>query len=534
MREQCCRFSASSLVVVSVLLCQFFVSTHSARAQVPLPSGGRQTGLRMNDIKDNHCEQLRSLEVIVVNENKARLDRQAVVKLHDQKRDIVSYDTTSQESDLTFCDVDYGDYDVEVSAVGYLAEHKEAQVTGAIMNVKLEVMLRKDPTAVDLSYDAIPAAARKEARRAVYALKSGKYKDAQKRLDKIHEFTASSAQLNFLFGYLFLQLSDLETSETYLSHAAALDPGKVQTLTFLGRVQLQRQHYDDAQKTLEGAVSVGPAYWMAHDFLADAYLRQKKYEKALEQAQRAIDEGKSGAKVAQLVLGQALANLGRDQEGVQALKTFVQSDPGNPAIPQVEALIGKIEARDSSGAAGAEETHTDLALVASPPSLPASAWGPPAVDDVKPSVAANVSCPYQQVVDGSGERVKQLVDNITRFAAIEDLVHEQLDQTGSPITKETRKFDYVASISETRPGFLATEEFRNLRYGIADLPDHIVTMGFMSLALIFHPDMRDDFQMSCEGLGDWRGKLPGSCTFGSARTTPTALPNTRSAVQIIR
>jgi tetratricopeptide (TPR) repeat protein len=273
---------------------------------------------------------------------------------------------------------------------------------------------------------------------------------------------------------------------------------------------------------------------MAHDFLADAYLRQKKYEKALEQAQRAIDEGKSGAKVAQLVLGQALANLGRDQEGVQALKTFVQSDPGNPAIPQVEALIGKIEARDSSGAAGAEETHTDLALVASPPSLPASAWGPPAVDDVKPSVAANVSCPYQQVVDGSGERVKQLVDNITRFAAIEDLVHEQLDQTGSPITKETRKFDYVASISETRPGFLATEEFRNLRYGIADLPDHIVTMGFMSLALIFHPDMRDDFQMSCEGLGDWRGKLPGSCTFGSARTTPTALPNTRSAVQIIR
>jgi uncharacterized protein HemY len=40
-----------------------------------------------------------------------------------------------------------------------------------------------------------------------------------------------------------------------LVRAATLDPRKAQTLTLLGRVQLQRQHYEDARQTLEGAVA---------------------------------------------------------------------------------------------------------------------------------------------------------------------------------------------------------------------------------------------------------------------------------------
>lgn len=125
---------------------------------------------------------------------------------------------------------------------------------------------------------------------------------------------------------------------------------------------------------------------------------------------------------------------------------------------------------------------------------------------MKPPVVPGVVCPYQQVLDATGQRVKELVDNITKFAAVEDLVHEQLDKTGNPVTKETRKFNYVASITEEQPGFLSTSEYRNLRYGITDLPDHIVTTGFVTLALIFHPDMRDTFQMTCEGLGDSHGQ----------------------------
>jgi len=498
--------SAPSPIVAGFLLCLLLVLSAAAPGQIP---NTPDIATRMRDVTQNIGDH-GMLLITVLNSTKARLDRQSVIKLHDRTRDHVVWQSTTDQSESTFPDLDVGVYDIEVSAVGYLTEHKELDVPGTLQTIRLEVVLRPDPTAVNLnaSDDAIPANARKDAQRAVIDLKSGNVKEAEKRLDKVYKVAPSSAQVNFLFGYLFLQLKDYEKSEAYLSHAAILDPRRVQTLTLLGRVQLQRQHYEDARKTLEQAVAANSGDWMAHNLLADAYLKQKEYEKAREQAQRAIDEGKGAGSAAYLVLGQALANIGRDQEGIQALKTFLQTDPESPTAPQVRAFIAEIEKRDLNRTGSGEmQLGTDLALAASQPSLPPSSWGPPGVDSVKPSVAKDVTCPYQQVMEMSGERVKQFVDNVSQFAATEVLVHEQLDKFGNPITKETRKFDYVASISEPQPGYLAIDEHRDQRYGLDDLPDHIVTKGFVALAaLVFHPDMRENFQMDCEGIGEWQGQ----------------------------
>jgi hypothetical protein len=102
--------------------------------------------------------------------------------------------------------------------------------------------------------------------------------------------------------------------------------------------------------------------------------------------------------------------------------------------------------------------------------------------------------------------VRELVDDATRFAAVEDLFHQALDQYGNPVRTEERKYNYVASISEPEPGFLAVDEYRSEKLSVEDYPDHIASNGFASLALVFHPDMRDNFALSCEGLGDWHGQ----------------------------
>ena len=497
--------SRSWLIVVGISLAQFFLWVSPAAGQ-----GNNE--LRMQDIQQSLCPEMQKFVVTVVDENKAHLDRQAVVKIHDKKKDIESWNTTSNDSEVTFCTIDFGDYEIDASAVGYLAEHKDWHISGVLGDVPerhLQLVMHRDPTAVELnaSDEAIPASARKDAKHAVVDLRSANLKDAQKRLDKAFKLAPSNAQINFLYGYLYQQQRDFDKAETYLNRAVTLDPRRAQALTLLGRVQLDRQEYEIARKKLERAVATNSSYWMAHYLLGDAYLKQKEYEKAREQAQLAIYTSRGEGNIAQLVLGQALANVGRDQEGIQALKLFVQNNPSNTAIPQVKALITRIEKRDA-GVTATEGTQpdTDLALAASAPSLPESAWGPPGVDELKPPVAPGVTCPYQQVMEGSGERVKQFVDNVTKFAAVEAMLHEQLDKTGNPFTKETRKFAYVASITEERPGFLQTDEYRNLSYGITDLPDNIVTSGSMTLALIFHPDMRDNFEMSCEGLGDWHGQ----------------------------
>jgi hypothetical protein len=135
-------------------------------------------------------------------------------------------------------------------------------------------------------------------------------------------------------------------------------------------------------------------------------------------------------------------------------------------------------------------------------------------------VVADLTCLYEQVIAKSGERVRQFVDDVARFAAIEDLLHEELDKAGNPVGKETRKFDYVAAISDAQPGFLEVDEYRGQRYGPSELPDGIATQGFATLALVFHPEMRENFQMSCEGLGEWRGQATWLVHFGQREDRP--------------
>ena len=495
---------------------------------MPAQAQSSNTSLRMGEVKTNYGMQ-QNLLITVLGGPKSHLDRQSVIKLHDLKRGTTVWQTTSKDSEALFYDLDFGDYDVEVSAVGYKTEHKQVHLTYAVQSPQVEIVLERDPNAVDLNAndDIIPPKQRKDAQRAVNALKSGNLKEAQKRLDKIYKLAPSSSQLNFLYGYLYLQQKDLPKSEAFLAHAAELDPRRAQTLTELGRVQLLRKEYDIAERTLEHAVADNSNYWMAHNLLADAYLKQKQYQKAQEQAQLAINEGKGAGSSAQLVLGQALANLGHDQEGIQALNAFLQANPNDPVKPQVQDLIAKISQRDatqSETAKASTPASTDIDLTASTPqSLPLSTWGPPGVDEIKPFVAPGVTCPYDQLMQMSGVAVKQLVDNVSRFSATEDLVHEQLDQYGNPITKETRKFDYVASFSEASNHYFSFDENRNVRYGLADLPDHIVTRGFVSLALIFHPDVRDDFEFTCEGLGQWNNQATWLVYFRQREHAPSRL-----------
>lgn len=492
--------------------------------QAPPPPDYTNANLtRVLGVKASDCDQARGLLVTILDERMAKLDRQAVVKIHDEDRNTTTWLTTSEESQLLFC-AEPGTYELESSAVGYLAEHQDLEISPTDQSPEIEIILHKDPLAVNLndSDTLIPSKLRKDAKRAVLALKSAKYKEAEKRLDKVYRSAPSSVQVNFLYGYLFLQLNDLEKAEEFLGRAVALGPRKVQTLALLGRVQLQREEDDQAQKTLEQAVVADSNYWIAHNLLADAYLRRKEYERAREQAQLAIDEGKGPGNVAQLILGQALANLGHDREGIQALNTFLQTNPNNPVSPAVRDLIARLEQRDShSGEATELVTKSDLALDGSAPSLSERTWGPPGVDDAKPPIVPGVQCPYQQVLDGNGERVKQLVDDIDRFAAVEEVVHQELDKTGDPVSKATRKFNYVATIKDDPPGPPQVDEYRGLRYGPLDLPGNFATKGFATLALIFLPDLRVDFEISCEGVGDWHGQTAWLMHFQQREDKPS-------------
>ena len=480
----------------------------------------------------------------------AQLDRQALLKLVNLATQSAIWQTTeagsegpySESASLgVFTDVPYGNYDVEVSAVGYLSTHKEIQVAGTMVQQHLEILLQRDPAAIslDITDTTLTAKARKEAKRAVSALKSGNLNEAQRQLDQAYKSTPSSSDLNFLLGYLYFQKKDYTQAGNYLSTATALNPHNGQALTLLGRTGLEKQDYPIARSALEQAVLADSENWVPHDLLANTYLHQKNYAKARDEAQVAISKGKNAAGSAKLVLGEALVNLGQPQEGVQALKAFLEESPRHPVAGQVRELIAELEESPSfaSLVENTSQTKTTLTgvdpLLALPaPELSVRAWQPPGVDDIKLSVASGVTCPADSVIDESGKRVQELVADVTRFAAVEDLFHQALDEYGNPLRTETRKYNYVASISESQPGFLSVDEYRADKLDLQGYPDHIASTGFAALALVFHPHMRDNFEMACEGLGDWHGQASWLVHFRQRDDRPSRMHSYKVGNQV--
>jgi hypothetical protein len=112
------------------------------------------------------------------------------------------------------------------------------------------------------------------------------------------------------------------------------------------------------------------------------------------------------------------------------------------------------------------------------------------------------------------------------------LLHQSLDPFGIPTSSETRKYNYVASISEPQPGFLQVDEFRTNEGTVAEYPDQIASVGFAAFALVFHPSMRDNFEMTCEGLGDWKGQAAWLVHFRQRGDRPNRMHSYRLGGQI--
>ena len=493
-------------------------------------------GNTTSDIRGYQSHGGAMLLITVYSENtKTKLDRQSLVKLTNQSTSTVSWQTTTDESEVTFGDVPFGHYDIEVNAVGYLTSHKDFQAINTSAPVKVEIVLHKDPAAVQLNInEGMPPKARKEAKHGVSALKSGKWDEANKRLGAAYKLAPEDPDVNFLLGYLYFQKKDFGRAADFLGSATNLSPHNVQALTLLGRLSLQQEDYSRAVSNLEKAVLTDSDYWVAHDLLAASYLKQQKFDKARDEAQLAITKGKGGATASQLVLGQALVNLGQRQEGIQALKDFVTASPKNPSVPQVKALIAQLEAasipaNESTSTVSLPVptvTGVDPLIAAAEPTFSVRPWQPPAIDLNKPSVAANVSCPAD-MIELTGKRVEEFVEDVSRIAAIEHLLHEQLDEMGDAITKETRTFNYVASFTESKQGSIAVDEYRQEHLGLADFPDQISSSGFATLALVFHPKMRDSFEMVCEGLGDLRGQSTWMVHFKQREDRPAQMHDYR-------
>jgi tetratricopeptide (TPR) repeat protein len=535
--------STVKLSPTAAFLLIVFVSLASMGSLAQVAPGVQQMNEMQADQRISTYETAPNAAVVIVHtfaeEKPVSLDRSARVDLTNLANHVGGFLIVPGHEGAVFVNTALGRYVISVTAVGYMSASLEISVLSPARQ-DIDIVLHRDPAAVALNEASglMSPKARKEAKRAVSLLKSGDLTNAEKRLKAAYVSAPSNADLNFLLGYLYFQKNDYAQAGTYLGTAAKLSPHSAETLTLLGRTKLAVQNYPEAQSAVEQAILVDSEEWLPHDLLANIYLHQNEYSKARDEAQIAIAKsaryGKNASGAAELALGQALIGLGQKSEGIQALRVFLKESPPENMIEPVHALITRAQEGDQAPAAGSEVTRSPDPLMAMPKLvLSMQTWRPPDIDDIKPALEPGVTCSCSQVLAGAGQRVQELVQDITRFSAEEDLFHKSLDSVGLSNHAETRKYNYVAAIS-SKPGSILIEEYSEDRVPQSGYPDGIASTGFVMLALVFHPEMQDDFDFDCEGQVKWFGKLTSLVHFRQRPDRPNRMQEYNLAQDLSR
>ena len=459
-------------------------------------------------------------------------DGSADVSLSSGGEGGAQHEMTRDQGQAEFNGVSEGLYYVVVTAAGYKEGEGRVEV-GQQMGGAYTTWVRLEPetnTANAAGASGKPVLAPKAQKlleRGVQALRALKFDEAQKQLQVAYKLAPGNPDVNFFLGYTFLQEKDFSNAEGYLTRATSLDPHYGDAFAAFGQLKLEQGDLPGAQTALQQAISLDKENWLAHWALASVDLRESMFEDARSEAEAAVQYGKGAANGAEIIIGEAWAGSGDVDKAIDALNSFLRDAPGNSSVPAAQALIAKLTSQKDADAVRA----IALADLARPVSSPANApvkisptassipgmstteanlslpqWAPSNVDKVKPGVAMGVNCSLPQVLEKAGAKVEELVTNVANIDATEQLVHQRLDELGKPVQTAKVKYDYMANFVEYASRTIGISEHRNGQSDVSVFPANIATPGLISMALVFHPVFRDDFQMTCEGRGDWRGR----------------------------
>jgi tetratricopeptide (TPR) repeat protein len=361
----------------------------------------------------------------------------------------------------TFTEVPIGEYLVEISAPGYRTVQQSliiSRVHEAPSFVVSMVPASVDVKAKGGSISVSPKAV-KESEKALQALQVDKLADAQQHLGRALAIDPNFADGNYLMGVLLLRQKEPVKATSYLQKSVDLSPNHAPALLALGEAQYLQHDYPRAIESLEKFLRAQPQS-------PQAPTAQKYIDAMRKSRQREVDVAASASSSGASPLGSESSNTSDRNTEMNSSKL--------PPLSEFSPV-----------------TETN--------------WAPPDVDNEKIDFDSTAPCRLDHVIRSAGNRVQELVQNVDRFTATEEIDHSNLSPMGLQTSHETRTFDYLVEIHQLGAKELDVEEFRNGSVSKQGFPEHIATVGLPSLALIFHPYYQSRYEFRCEGHTSWHG-----------------------------
>jgi tetratricopeptide (TPR) repeat protein len=483
----------------------------------------------------------------------------AVVNLSSSSRGQIGTQMTIGRGEANFQGLASSRYTVEVIAPGFETVNESVEIRSNGDHELVTIVLKPLPgTDISLVRSGPPALApgpQRELSKAVESLRANKPDDAKKYLDKVFHSAPANPDVNYYLGMYYMQQKDLAHAEEYWKRAIQIYPLHTYSLSALGSLELRNGQIDQAIAYYKRAEQASPDSWRYEAQLGQAYLVHKECAEAAKHSKRAVELGKDRASAAQLILAKSYVCQNQRPEAEEALSKFIAESIDPADLKEAHQLLEAVKnpGGNAGGAPNAVNASTGAAMGgpaernehggdALPPSpaevavgntnsmplaradlLPPSKWMPPDVDESMPAVAAGVACPMQQISDETAKRVETFIDGVNRISATETLDHEVIDRFGLTAKHESRRFSYVESLMEIKPGMYRVEEYRDGTMGLDVFPERLASLGLGSMVLIFHPVYRSEYDMTCEGLTQWHDRKVWQVHFRQRKDKPARM-----------
>jgi len=481
-------------------------------------------------ISHANSAQVESVKVYVHDADGSILTQIASVSLLNQTSQIT--DTQSTHAGYAeFYGIRGGSYTLTVECAEYEKFVETLEIGssgGGVFSITLKTSSGVAAAAPPSGAVILAPKASQELRKAAEAMSAKNWKKAEEHLKTAYHLAPGNPDVNYFYGLYYALTANWPEARAHWETTVAISPNYTRALLGLGEALMHEENYGAAIPQLKKASEAAPNDWRPRAFLAEAYLRESSYSESAAEAERALNLGGESANIARGTLVHALVLDGKKPEAMARLEQRVQSHPEDS---QSKRMLGSLQnsVADMSANSSTAGTEPNLPMVSvvAPPAIEIKEWLPSEMD-LRGSVAESPgSCDIGEILQKTGERQREFVQNVEKYTATESLSHQSIDKRGFVSSTQTMQFFYTATIEEIRSGTLSVEEFRNGKRG-SFASNLIIPLGLPSLVLIFHPYYAGDYAMTCEGLVQRNSVEAFQVHFLQREDKPSRMRNYRS------
>jgi tetratricopeptide (TPR) repeat protein len=513
------RFRGSFLAALTLLLC------------APWAAGQRPIGPRNVPNPGVFPQENVDVSISVRELNGMPLSIGAMVKLY-KEGGVYRTASTQDASTATFTKVFSGEYEIEVTALGYKTakEHASVFAGGATFAIYVYLHPEKESSPGTAGPPSVIMTPRlqSEIDKGLEKLRKREFDQTRKHFEKAAKMAPGNPDVQYLLGMLEYVQQHFEAARGKFEAALSIYPSHERSLLALGELELRRGDPLAAAESLEKAYQLNGADWRTHFLLANAYLQQKDFEKALRHATRATEKAKEQGAAAWLLLGRILTSAGRREEAKRAFDTVARNFPSDADAAEAKAQVATLDqpmAQVVSHAATSRTPAPEPLPVASPRS-----WAPSDIDSKEYPTAEDVACKESDVLQRTQVRTARQLGNFERFLATEHIEHQEVDAYGNPGPRKTKDFTYIVFVEHPQPGMSFVNERRDGGENLDFFPSSLATLGLVGLGVnIFDPHYSADLEYKCEGLTAWRGRAAWRMRFEQKKGVPSQIRTWRNS-----